>query len=74
MITGTKKELSKLKLKLAFDFPVGMEEQLGGHTKTMLNKHLCFLDGLVHLSEEKPLQMKDCMEEVDGDKNNTVHS
>ena len=46
------KELSKLKLKLAFDFPVGMEEQLGGHTKTMLNKQLRFLDGLDCLRRE----------------------
>ena len=68
------KELSKLKLKLAFDFPVGMEEQLGGHTKTMLNKQLHFLDGLERLSEGKSLQVKDCMEEEDGDKNYTLHS
>ena len=68
------KELSKLKLKLAFDFPVGMEEKLGGHAKTMLNKQLHFLDGLECLSEGKSLQVKDCMEEVDGDINYTLHS
>ena len=47
------KEFSKLKLKLAFDFfPVGMEEQLGGQAKTMLNKQLHFLDRLEHLRRE----------------------
>ena len=51
-----------------------MERQLGGHTKTMLNKQLCFLDGLECLSKGKPLKVKDCMEETDGDKNYTVHS
>ena len=51
-----------------------MEEQLGGHVKTMLNKQLHFLDGLECLSEGKSLQVKDCMEEVDGDKNYTLHS
>ena len=35
---------------------------------------VCFLDGLNHLSEGKLLQVKDCMEEVDGDENYTVHS
>ena len=68
------KELSKLKLKLAFDFPVGMEEQLSEHTKTMLNKQLRSLDGLERLSEGKSLQVKDCVEEEDGVKNYTLHS
>ena len=63
-----------IKLKLAFDFPVGMEGQLGGHAKTMLNKQLHFLDGLKCLSEGKHLQVKDCMEEMDGDKNYIIHS
>ena len=65
------KGLSKLKLKLVFDFPVGMEEHLGRHAKTMLNKQLHFLDRLEWLSEGKPLELKDCMEEADGDENYT---
>ena len=51
-----------------------MEGQLGGHAETMLNKQLCFLGGLEHLSEGKSLEVKDCKEEVEGDKNYTVYS
>ena len=43
---SSNRELSKLKLKFTFDFPIGMEYHLKTEIKTLLNNQLRFLDGL----------------------------
>ncbi|KAF8506157.1 hypothetical protein JB92DRAFT_3122394 [Gautieria morchelliformis] len=54
-IKGKSKELMKLKLKFAFDFPVSVEDHLSADAKKMLNKQLRFLDRLERVGEGKPL-------------------
>ena len=69
------RELSKLKLKFAFDFPVGMEYHLKPEIKTLLNNQLGFLDGLEKLSEGKPLQVNGSFEDVEeSSKDYILHS
>ena len=68
-------ELSKLKLKSTFNFPIGMKYHLKPEIKMLLNNELQFLDGLEHLSEGKPLQANGSFEDVEeSSKDYILHS
>ena len=68
-------ELLKLKLKLMFDFSIGMEYHLKPEIKMLLNNQLQFLDGLEWHSEGKPLQVNDSFEDVEeSSKDYILHS
>ncbi|KAF8460564.1 hypothetical protein JB92DRAFT_3137484 [Gautieria morchelliformis] len=73
-VKGKSKELTKLKLKFAFDFPVSVEDQLTADVKKMLNKQLQFLDGLERLAEGKPLDCNANASSDDTVKPYSVHS
>ena len=56
-----------MKLKFAFDFPVGHDDHIQQSVSRLLNKQLTFLDGLERIAEDGEKQAK-------GEQNYTVNS